>query len=144
MKKIKSKQFRDFPKDYESLCRDLLLPRPIHDKVEYQNTVEVTDAMALWHDDFTPDQADYFKLLCSQIEEYDTANVSWPELTDTEIISHLLKENNLKPSDLSTILGGSRNLGGMILRGDRNLTAKHIQTLCRRFNVSADLFLKRA
>ena len=57
--KTKTKiRFADLPKDYEGLCRGLL-PRPIHDAVEYANVAEVADAMVLWQDDFTPDQADY-------------------------------------------------------------------------------------
>jgi len=46
----------------------------------------------------------------------------------------------LAPADLSRILGCSRNLGAMILRGERKLTLKHVRTLSRRFRVSADLF----
>ncbi|MBM3840041.1 MAG: hypothetical protein FJ398_19165 [Verrucomicrobia bacterium] len=69
----------DLPKDYAGLCR-VFLPRPIHDAVDYANVVEVTDAMALWRDDFTRDQADYFDLLCSLLEEYDAKNVKWPKV----------------------------------------------------------------
>jgi antitoxin component HigA of HigAB toxin-antitoxin module len=35
----------------------------------------------------------------------------------------------------------SRNLGAMILRGERKLTLNHVRVLSRRFRVSADLFL---
>jgi antitoxin component HigA of HigAB toxin-antitoxin module len=38
-------------------------------------------------------------------------------------------------------LGGSRNLGAMILRGERKLTLNHVRTLSRHFGVSADVFL---
>jgi hypothetical protein len=38
-----------------------VLPRPIHDAVDYNNVVEVTDAMALRQEDFTTDQRDYFE-----------------------------------------------------------------------------------
>jgi hypothetical protein len=41
----------------------------------------------------------------------------------------------------SRLIGGSRNLGSMILRGDRNLTLDHIRTLSERFNVGAALFI---
>jgi hypothetical protein len=47
-------RFQDLPKDYAALC-GVLLPRPIHDAVDHANVVEVTDAMVLWHEDFTPD-----------------------------------------------------------------------------------------
>jgi HTH-type transcriptional regulator/antitoxin HigA len=119
----------------------VFLPRPIHDAVDYANIVEVTDAMVLWHDDFSRDQADYFDLLCSLIEEYDSKNVKWPKVTGVDILKHLLGEQNLAAADLSRILGSSRNMGAMILRGERKLTLNHVRTLARHFRVSADLFL---
>ena len=39
------------------------------------------------------------------------------------------------------LLGGSRNLGAMILRGERKPTLSHVRTLASRFGVSADLFV---
>jgi antitoxin component HigA of HigAB toxin-antitoxin module len=39
------------------------------------------------------------------------------------------------------LLGASRNLGAMILRGERKLTLAHIRKLAARFNVSPDLFI---
>jgi HTH-type transcriptional regulator / antitoxin HigA len=117
------------------------LPRPIHDAVDHANVVEVTDAMVLWHDDFTPDQADYFDLLCSLIEEYDAKNVKWPKVTGVDMLKHLLAAQDMSAAGLSRLLGGSRNLGAMILRGERKLTLNHVRILARHFHASADLFL---
>jgi len=133
-------RYQVLPKDYAALCR-VFLPCPIHDAVACANVVEVADAMALWHDDFTQDQADYFDLLCSLIEEYDSKIVKWPKVTGVEVLKHLLGEQGLAAADLSRLLGGSRNLGAMILRGERQLTLAHVRTLAKRFRVSADLFL---
>jgi HTH-type transcriptional regulator / antitoxin HigA len=139
--KTKTKlRFQDLPKDYAALC-GVFLPRPIHDAVDYANIVEVTDAMVLWHDDFTRDQADYFDLLCSLIEEYDAKNVKWPKVTGVDMLKHLLEAQDMSAADLSRLLGGSRNLGAMILRGECKLTLNHVRILARRFRVSADLFL---
>jgi len=140
MKTKTKSRFRDLPKDYEGLCR-VFLPRPIHDRLDYANVTEVTDAMALWNDEFTADQDDYFELLCSLIEEYDAKNVKWPKVSGVEMLKHLLSEQGLVAADLSRLLGGSRNLGAMILRGERRLTLDHIRILARRFCVSADVFL---
>ena len=41
------------PKDYAGLCR-MLMPRPIHDRVELHNVTEITDAMA--GHELTPDK----------------------------------------------------------------------------------------
>jgi HTH-type transcriptional regulator/antitoxin HigA len=133
--------FQDLPKDYASLCRELLLPRPIHDVAEYDNTAEVADAMALWQDNFTRDQSDYFEMLCALIEDYDAEHVKWPKVKGRDILQHLLDEHDLAAADLSRLLGGSRNLGAMILRGDRNLTLAHIRKLAAHFKVGPEVFL---
>ena len=139
--KTKTKiSFADLPKDYTGLCRRFL-PRRIHDAVDYANVSEVADAMALWQDDFTPDQTDYFDLLCTLIEEFDAENVKWPKLKGRDILQHLLDEHQLAAADLSRILNGSRNLGAMILRGERNLTLPHIRKLASHFKVSPELFI---
>jgi HTH-type transcriptional regulator / antitoxin HigA len=139
--KTKTKlRFQDLPKEYNALCR-IFLPRPIRDDVDYANVVEVADAMVLWNEEFTRDQADYFELLCSLIEEYDQKTVSWPKATVVDILKYLLEEHKLSAAGLSRLLGGSRNLGAMILRGERKLTLNHVRILARHFRVSADLFL---
>ena len=139
--KTKTKlRFQDMPKDYTGLCR-LFLPRPIHDAIDYANVAEVADALALWQDDFTADQRDYFDLLCSLMEEYDAANVKWPKVRGVDVLKHLLEEHGLAAADLSRILDGSRNLGAMILRGERNLTLPHVRKLAAHFKVSAEAFI---
>ena len=50
-------EFARLPKDYAGLCR-LLTPRTIHDKVDFANVTEITDAMA--GHKLTADQEDYF------------------------------------------------------------------------------------
>jgi HTH-type transcriptional regulator/antitoxin HigA len=140
MKTTTKLHFQDLPKDYPSLCRRFL-PRPIHDAVDYANVAEVADALALWQDDFTADQRDYFDLLCSLMEEYDAANVKWPKVRGVDVLKHLLEEHGLAAADLSRILDGSRNLGAMILRGERNLTLSHVRKLAAHFKVSAEAFI---
>ena len=67
MKTIQTKiEFAGLPKDYAGLCR-MLTPRPLHDKVDYENVTEITDAMAVHK--LSPDQDDYFDLLCRLIED---------------------------------------------------------------------------
>jgi antitoxin component HigA of HigAB toxin-antitoxin module len=138
--KIESKfRFPALPKDYAGLCQ-LQMPRPIHDAADYGNVSEITDAMALWQDDFTADQRDYFDLLCGLLEEYDRTRVRWPQLSVQERLQHLMDEAGGSAADLSRLLGVSRNLGAMILRGDRNLTLAHVRKLSEHFGVSPELF----
>jgi HTH-type transcriptional regulator/antitoxin HigA len=131
-------EFARLPKDYAGLCR-ILVPRPIHDRVEFQNVTEITDAMA--GHKLTADQEDYFDLLCRLIEDYEKERVDAPRATPLEALQHLLEANAMNATELARLLGVHRTLGAMILRGERKLTLNHVRTLSRRFGVSADMFL---
>jgi HTH-type transcriptional regulator / antitoxin HigA len=131
-------EFAGLPKDYTALCR-MLTPRPIHDKVDFENVTEITDAMA--GHKLTPDQEDYFDLLCRLIEDYEKVHVDAPKVTALNALQHLLDAHDMSAADLARLLDVHRTLGAMILRGERKLTLAHVRTLSKRFNVSADLFL---
>lgn len=133
-------QFTHLPKDYTGLCR-ILMPRPIRDKVDLENVTGMTDAMA--GQNLTPDQEDYFDLLCRLVQDYETEHVGVPapRVTGLEALRHLLEEHKMGGADLSRLLGVHRTLGSMILRGERKLTVEHVRVLCAHFNVSANLFL---
>jgi hypothetical protein len=94
MNKKKKLRFEDLPKDYAALC-GMLLPRVIHNPAEYATVAEVTDAMAIWHEDFTGDQADYFDLLCWLIEEYDLKHLNRPKFTAADMLKRLMERHCL-------------------------------------------------
>jgi HTH-type transcriptional regulator / antitoxin HigA len=132
-------EFSRLPKDYAGLCR-VHIPRPIHDKIDYENVAEIADAIA--GHDLTPDQEDYFDLLCRLIEDYENEqSLPMPKVSGLDALRHLLEMNDMSASDLARLLGVHRTLGAMILRGERQLTLAHVRTLAKRFKVSADLFL---
>lgn len=143
MKAEKRADFNTFPKDYASLCQRLA-PRPIRDSVDYENVVEIIDAMVLWHDRFTRDQHDYFDILCSMVEEYEKERFPEPALGGREALAHLLHEHGMNGAALSRVLGASRNVGAMIIRGERNLTVDHIRKLAKHFSVSSELFIRES
>jgi antitoxin component HigA of HigAB toxin-antitoxin module len=132
----------DLPDDYAGLCR-WHLPRPIRDRADYQNTTEITKALA--GHDLAPDQEDCFDLLCSLIEDYDRERVASParKITGLAALQHLLDENGMTAADLARLLGVRRTLGAMILRGERQLTLAHVRTVAEPFKVSAGLFIER-
>jgi antitoxin component HigA of HigAB toxin-antitoxin module len=131
-------EFAGLPKDYAGLCQ-MLTPRPLHDKVDFENVSEITDTMA--GHKLTADQEDYFDLLCRLIEDYDKEHLDVPKATALDALQHLLDAHDMSAADLSRLLGVHRTLGGMILRGERQLTLAHVRTLAKHFSVSADLFL---
>ena len=132
-------QFCDLPRVYAMLCR-FHPPRTIHDRVDLENVVEITDAMA--GHNLTPDQEDYFDLLCRLIEDYEKERPERvvPKATGLEVLRHLMQEHGLSAADLSRLLHAHRTLGAMILRGERQLTLAHVRVLAQHFAVSMDAF----
>lgn len=140
--KTKAKlRFADMPKGYEALCR-LHLPRPIHDKADYANTVEVADAFAGFEGKMTADQEDYFDHLCTLLERYDADHAKWRKVSGIEMLRFLLENHEMNGADLSRLLGASRQLGPMILRGDREITAEHARMLGKHFALSPGIFIE--
>jgi antitoxin component HigA of HigAB toxin-antitoxin module len=54
-----------------------------------------------------------------------------PKVSALEALQHLLGANETSAADLARLLDVPRTLGAMILRGERKLTLKHVQTLAR-------------
>jgi HTH-type transcriptional regulator/antitoxin HigA len=141
MKSTKTKcRFAELPRDYEALCR-LYLPRLIHDKAEYENTLEIAEAFAGFEEEMTRGQSDYFDLLTTLLEAWEKMHVKWRNVPPLELLKHLIEENGMNGSDLSRLLGGSRQMGPMILRGERSITAEHARKLGVRFHLDPGAFI---
>ena len=131
-------EFRTFPTDYPGLV-NRLPPRPIHDRVDYDNVMEVVLAMAGHR--MTKDQEDYFELLSEMILKYDQEHgEQLPGGTPRERLRALVEMADMIASDLGRLLG-NRGLGSSLLKGTRALSKTHIRKLCEHFHLSADYFL---
>ncbi len=132
--------YADIPKTYCELC-NLYLPRPIHDNAEDAEATAMMNALAVFTR-LNAEQRDYLYVLTEFVDEFDKRKkVCWPKISGLDMLKFLLEERDMNAADLSRILNTSRNLGAMILRGERKLTLKHVRTLAEHFRVSADLFL---
>jgi HTH-type transcriptional regulator/antitoxin HigA len=131
--------FKELPRDYRGLLSVHML-RPIHDKIDYANAIEVLDALA--GHDLSRDQGDYFEALCLFVEAYESAHFpGFPAKKGLSLLKHLLEENAMSGADLARLLGTDRSLGVRILNGERQLTIEHVKKLAARFRVPTDLFL---
>jgi len=140
---IKSKAHRVFgngiPDTFAKLCMEHL-PRPIHDKVDHENALEVIRALAGL--DLNADQADYFEALAIIVNDYEAKNLEiLPASTPIEVLRYLVEQNGISTRELGRILGKDESLGGKILSEERNITVEHARTLSQRFNVKASVFL---
>ena len=130
----------DIPKTYRELC-GLYLPRPIHDDAQDGEATAMMNALAVFTR-LNAEQRDYLDVLTEFVDEFDKGKkVRWAKISGVDTLKVLLEERGMSAADLSRILGASRNLGAMILRGERQLTLAHVRTLAKHFRVSADLFL---
>ncbi len=132
--------YANVPGTYRELCR-LYLPRPVRDDGEDAAATEMMNALAVFPQ-LNAEQRDYFDVLTEFVDAYDkTKPVRWPKIKGRDVLKHLMAEHGMNGADVSRILGGSRNLGAMILRGDRNLTLAHVRKLAGYFKVSSELFI---
>ncbi|MBT3198638.1 MAG: transcriptional regulator [Phycisphaerales bacterium] len=129
----------DIPSSYAELV-DLLMPRPLHDDVDYRNALGVLDAMAGF--EMNVDQEDYFEAIATFVEKYEFAHhaIASEKLTPVELLRSLIDAHGMSESDLGRLLG-DRSLGHRVLSGERDLSKAHIRTLAEHFSLNPAVFL---
>ncbi len=145
MSKLKQKKhfglrpFSRMPKTFAGLCR-LLSLRPIHDETDYDNAIEVLNALVGF--ELNEDQADYVEVLTTLVGAYEDVHhaIDTSDISGLDSLKYLLEQNHMTASDLGVLLG-NRSLGSKILRGERELSKAHLRILADRFKVDAGLFL---
>jgi len=134
--------YENVPKTYDQLLAMHPL-RPIHNEVELEHATEMIDILA--GHDLNADQADYLDVLSTLVEAYENAHypLDAPAICGLDALRALLDEHGMSATDLARLLGVHRSMGSKLLKGERALTARHLQMLSERFKVSAALFLDR-
>lgn len=129
----------NIPETYAELTA-LVMPRPLHDEVDYRNATEVLDAMAGF--EMNADQEDYFEAVSTFIEKYESDRhaIEIRDLSPVELLRYLMDEHGMSESDLGRLLG-DRSLGHRVLTGQRELSKTHIRKLAEHFAVNPKLFL---
>lgn len=122
----------------------ILPPRPLHDRHDFDNAVEMIGRLVGY--ELNQDQEDYLEALTLFVERYeaehDQTRVDTSHISGLDLLRSLLREHGMGGADLSRILGASRMLGPMILRGERNLTVQHARTLGEYFKLDPGAFIR--
>ncbi len=79
-------------------------------------------------------------LVAKHVEAYEVQHHQNPEATPAKALRYLMEEHDLKQSDLADELGG-QSIVSSILNGKRELNARQVKALAKRFNVSPAVFL---
>jgi antitoxin component HigA of HigAB toxin-antitoxin module len=121
-----------------------LPPRPLRDKRDYDRAVEMIGRVVGY--DLNRDQEDYLEALTLFVERYeamrDETQVKVDHISGLDVLRSLMKGQGLSGADLSRLLGASRSLGPMILRGERSLTVEHARLLGKHFKVDPGVFIR--
>jgi len=139
MTRQKVDEAEPIPDSFLALQKELFALRPIRSKARYNKALVIAaDLASRTH--LTQEQADYLKVLTSNIQTYENERFVGKKHSPIEILKFLVSENEMSGSDLGRVLG-HRTLGPKILNGERQLSKQHIKVLTERFSVDASLFL---
>ena len=128
------------PGSFRDLVR-LYPPRAIRDRADYDNVQEILDRLTSLPQ-LTKGQAESLDTLTVLFEAHEREHfeIEASGLSAREVLRYIMEHHSMTVSDLGRLLG-DRSLGSRILNGKRRLSKEHVRVLCRKFGVSADLFL---
>ena len=140
MKTATATTFASMPKDYQSLVM-MFLPRSIHDKIDYQNTMEVIDIL-VGHD-LTDEQELFLDTLSTLAEVYEDEHyaIETKGLSPVAALRYLMEEHGMTADALGKFLG-ERTLGSKLLRGQRKIGLKYAKALAGKFAVDVSIFIE--
>ena len=116
------------------------LPVVIRTKVEYQRLLKAAaQLMEKPEEDISEEEGRLLEMLGMLIEEYEGRMHPLPKTEPHKMLSYLLQEKGLKPSDLWTILPKSRV--SEILSGKRSISKAQAKQFAERLRVPVEIFL---
>ena len=103
---------------------------------EYCNTLEVL----LESGSRSKQVAEEIELLTYLVEKWDEEHNTFDELDPVLLLKHLMEEHDLRPKDLTDILGVGKSLVSDILNYKKGLSKEIIRALATHFKVSQEAF----
>ena len=132
-------QFDQVIRDYRRL-RTLVPLGTLRTKKDYTRAVEMLDAILdeIGEDEKHP-MAELADAISVFIEKYEAEHVPIPAAKPVAVLKFLMREHDLRQSDLPEI--GSQGVVSEVLTGKRELNARQIKRLAKRFGVSPAVFV---
>lgn len=139
MKTNSAMAFKNIPSDYQGLVM-MFMPKAIHDQIDYENTVEVIDAL-VGHE-LSDEQELFLDTLSTLVEAYEDEHhaIKTRGLSPIEALKFLMEEQEMTAAALGKLLG-ERTLGSKIMRGERKIGLKYAKLLAKKFGVDLSLFV---
>lgn len=132
-------QMKQVAQEYRRL-RAVVPLGTLRTKKEFTRAVDMLDAILdeVGEDEKHP-MAELADALGVFIEKYEAEHVRIPAATPTTMLKFLMQQHGLRQSDLSEI--GSQGVVSEVLAGKRELNARQIKRLAKRFGVSPAVFV---
>lgn len=119
---------------------DVTVPVAIRTEEEYHRLLRAAaDLMEKPEDMIGEEEGRLLEMLSILIEEYENRAHPLPKAEPHKMLAFLLKEKNMKPSDLWVVLPKSRV--SEILSGKRNISKAQAKQIAELLRVPVDLFL---
>lgn len=119
---------------------DVTLPVVIRTEEEHRRLLSAAAAlMEKPEDEISEEEGRFLELLSILIEEYENRAHPLPRAKPHKMLAYLLKEKDMKPSDLWSVLPKSRV--SEILNGKRSISKTQAKQLAELFHVPVDLFV---
>lgn len=126
-------------KIYGQLLLDVL-PASIDSDEEYNRIENIFND--LWNKEkLSPEEERLFNLLADLLEDYGRKTIGEiPPFTPRELLASLMKENNLKQTDMTKIFG-TQSIVSEVLNGKREITKTQAKALSERFAIKVEAFI---
>jgi HTH-type transcriptional regulator/antitoxin HigA len=132
-------EMRDVIRDYRRL-RAVVPLGTLRTKKEYDRAVQLLDEII---DEIGEDEkhplAELAEAVSVFVEKYEEQHVQVPGAGPAAVLRFLMREHDLRQSDLPEI--GSQGVVSEVLAGKRELNARQIKRLAKRFRVSPAVFI---
>ena len=129
------------PKIYGELLADTL-PGIIESDAEYSRIEEIFNCLiSKGEEKLSPEETRLFGLLANLLEEYESRTLEPIEkASPREILNSLMRENNLKQTDMTEIFG-TQSIVSEVLNGKREITKMQAKALSEKFAMKVEAFI---
>lgn len=125
--------------DFMSLIQ-VFAPRPIRTERQLRASYQEIDRLMRLKK-LTADQRDYLELLSMLVERYEAKQAPLANVSQGQMLSHLLEARGLTQADVAKATGASASLLSSVRAGRRELSKENVRKLSAFFNVSPAVWL---
>ncbi|MFN0277648.1 MAG: type II toxin-antitoxin system HigA family antitoxin [Pyrinomonadaceae bacterium] len=129
------------PKTYGTLLADVM-PGIIESEAEYDRIEGIFNKLiSKREENLSPEEKRLFGLLANVLEEYESRTLApLPDLSPREIVTVLMRENNLKQTDMVEVFG-TQSVVSEVLTGKREITKQQAKALAEKFAMRIEAFV---